>query len=308
MPVRKILVQIGVPVASYYRYRRQPEPVPRKLRGKRVPPATPLERQLVCEHAVSQPHTGYKRLADRLANDAIVGPYRYQVLEILHEEGLVKEPPARDPTLNRPAPPDGPNQIWHIDLMYVRIFGRWMYLVDVIDAYSRYLVGWTLNRTMEAFTVTMTTLEALEHQGSPRVAIVRDRGSQFQSQEWQAFVRHHEIRDVRTRVSHPESSGVVARLRRPHRRAAQVWTEEWSIERACQEMETWARIYNWERPHGSLHGLPPAVYHYGEPEAALAQRQAYVRASAEARADYWRRNETIGGCQLEARGVCLTSF
>ena len=67
MPVRKILVQIGVPVASYYRYRRQPEPVPRKPRGKRV---TPLERQLVCEHAVSQPHTGYKRLADRLANDA----------------------------------------------------------------------------------------------------------------------------------------------------------------------------------------------------------------------------------------------
>lgn len=294
MPVRKILEQIGVPVASYYRYRRKPAPTPRKPRGRRVPPPTPPERQLVCEHAVAYTYTGYKRLGDRLANDEIVGLKRYQVLDVLREEGLVKPAPPRDPTLNRPAPADRPNQIWHIDLMYVRMQGRWMYLVDVIDAYSRFLVAWTLNPTMEDFTVTMTTQVALEQQGFPKVAIVRDRGSQFQSKEWKAFVRFHEIRDVRTRVSHPESNGLIERLHRTHRREALVCTDDWSVERANQEMHDWARIYNWERPHGSLQGLPPVVYHYGEPDAALAQREAYVRASVEARTDYWRRNETTG--------------
>lgn len=295
MPVRRILEQIGVPPASYYRYRRKAEPTLRGPRGKRVPAPTPDERRLVCEHASKEPFTGYKRLGDRLANDEIVGLKRYQILDVLREEGLVKPAPPRDPTLNRPTPADRPNQIWHIDLMYVRIFGRWMYLVDVIDAYSRYLVGWTLNPTMEDFTVTMTTLEALERQGFPKVAIVRDRGSQFQSKEWKAFVRQHEIRDVRTRVSHPESNGLIERLHRTHRREALVCTEDWSCERACKEMDDWARIYNWERPHGSLNGLPPAVHHYGEPDAALAQREAYVRASAEARSDYWRRQGHTDG-------------
>lgn len=292
--MRRILEQIGVPPASYYRYRRKAEPTPRIPRGRRVPAPTPEERRLVCEHALAYTHTGYKRLGDRLANDEIVGLKRYQVLDVLRQEGLVKPAPPRDPTLNRPAPADRPNLIWHIDLMYVRIFGRWMYLVDVIDAYSRYLVSWTLNHTMEDFTVTLTTLEALEQQDFPKVTIVRDRGSQFQSKEWQAFVRQHEIRDVRTRVSHPESNGLIERLHRTHRREALVCTEGWSCERACREMDGWARIYNWERPHGSLNGLPPVAFHYGDPEAALAQREAYVRASAEARADYWRRNETTG--------------
>ena len=55
-----------------------------------------------------------------------------------------------------------PNQVWHMDLMYLYVRPRWYYLVDVLDAHSRFLVHWTLNTTMLADTVTLTMQTTLD--------------------------------------------------------------------------------------------------------------------------------------------------
>ena len=104
--------------------------------------------------------------------------------------------------------------------MYLFVRPRWYYLVDVLDAYSRFLVHWTLNTTMLADTVTMTMQTALESlsgrlPGEPR--IVHDHGVQFLSQEWRSFVEGAGVTDIKTRVAHPESNGWLERLHRTHR-------------------------------------------------------------------------------------------
>ena len=76
--------------------------------------------------------------------------------------------------------------------MYLYINPRWYYLVDIIDDYSRFLVNWSLNLTMESETVTMTVQESLDKledriEGEPRV--IHDHGSQFISHEWHNFVK-----------------------------------------------------------------------------------------------------------------------
>jgi len=42
-----------------------------------------------------------------------------------------------------------PNQVWGIDITYIRLTGGWMYLVAVLDWYSRYVISWELDQTLE---------------------------------------------------------------------------------------------------------------------------------------------------------------
>jgi len=125
----------------------------------------------------------------------------------------------------------------------------------------------------------------------PKPAIVHDHGSQFVSKDWRIFAEFHGLLDIRTRVAHPQSNGRVERLHRTHREEGLAASGEWTIEQARKELESWASHYNNIRSHSALMGLPPVVYYLGDPEAALAQREHYVQAAAEARADYWRHQD-----------------
>ncbi len=126
-------------------------------------------------------------------------------------------------TLNRPPEPDHPDELWHVDLMYLYISPRWYYLVDIINGYSRFMVNWSLNLTMESETVTMTVQDALEKLGDRRKVPrsrrpdIHDHGSQFISHEWRNFVKGAGITDIKTRIAHPESNGRLEHLHRTHR-------------------------------------------------------------------------------------------
>src|SRR5690348_4175144 len=54
-----------------------------------------------------------------------------------------------------------PNHIWGIDITYIRLSGGWMYLVAILDWYSRYVVSWQLDQTLEMPFVLSTVEEAL---------------------------------------------------------------------------------------------------------------------------------------------------
>ena len=291
--VKRATQELGLSRSSYYRYRKAAAPKVRSPRRK-VAKLLPSERKAVRDTALLHPLTGYKRLTFLLQNEGIAGVRAHQVRTLLKEEGLLgSRAPLSCLTLKRPKAPERPNQIWHIDLMYVRVERTWYYLVDILDAYSRYLVHWTLNPTMLSHTVTLTVQGALEKwKPSEPPGIVHDSGTQFLSREWRDFASHHGMPSIRTRIAHPESNGLLERLHRTHRREALAETEDWSLERAKSEMADWTDVYNRRRPHLALQGLPPIVYYLGEPEAALAQREHFVENAARARKAYWSQVNT----------------
>jgi transposase InsO family protein len=246
---------------------------------------------MVRETARLNPLVGYKRLTDLLQNEFAAGLRAHQVYTLLKEEGLLGPCAIRvTGSLRRPALPDAPNQTWHIDLMYLRVNWRWFYLVDIIDAYSRYLVHWTLNPTMESHSVTMTVQEALEKWNlvGNGPSMVHDSGCQFLSKEWKDLVSHHGMPSIRTRIHHPESNGLIERLHRTHRAEALQETEDLSYTQAQEKIAQWAASYNNARPHSALRGLQPVVYYLGDPEAAIAQREHFVQEAAATRANYWQ--------------------
>jgi putative transposase len=294
--VDRILAQLGFPSATYYRWQRRKEEgtlvdtvaVPRR----RVPLPTPEEVDAVCGCALIHPLTGYKRLTWLMVDEDLVCLRPWQVHTILKERHLLRcGPRSVLEALKRPPEPDHPDQVWHVDLMYVYIGPRWYYLVDVLDGYSRFLVNWSLNLTMTADTVTMTVQEALEglsHRGPGEPKIVHDRGGQFLGAEWRRFVEGSGVTDIKTRGRHPESNGRLERLHRTHREEGLQEELLTDYHRALELMGGWSDFYNNIRPHSALKYLCPVDYYRGNPEARLAERQMKLAQALEAREQYWQ--------------------
>ena len=178
-----------------------------------------------------------------------------------------------DEALKRPAEPDHPDQVWHVDLMYVYIVPRWYYLVDILDGYSRYIVGWSLNLTMAADTVTLTVQQALNRlvcrrRDEPK--LVHDHGDQFISNEWRTFIQSAGVTDIQTRVAHPESNGRVERLHRTHREEELLPEILTDYYQAQDGMAKWVDYYNHRRPHWAIQYLCPIDYYRVDPAARLA--------------------------------------
>jgi len=294
-PVEEILAQLELPVATYYRWKHRAREG--RLADRVVVPRrqallpTPEEVAAVCEFARAHPQMGYKRLTWQMVDQDVVYLRPYQVYRILQEHDLLCRrrvpPPA---PLKRPREPDHPDEVWHIDLMYLYIPPRWYYLVDILDGYSRFLVHWRLNLTMHAETVTLTVQEALERvperrPGEPK--LVHDWGSQFLSAEWRAFVAGAGVTDIKTRVAHPESNGRLERLHRTHREEGLTEEDLSAYHKALDAMAHWSDYYNYERPHSALKYLCPIDYYRGDPEARLAERERKLAQALETRSAYW---------------------
>lgn len=300
-PVQEVLDQIGMPSATYYRWHEREQEgrlddrivVPRR---QAILP-TPAEEVAVRDFALAHPATGYKRLTWMMIDEDQVYLRPYQVYRILGAHDLLaRRPSAKTETLRRPPAPNHADEVWHIDLMYLYIRPRWYYLVDIVDGYSRYLVHWSLNLTMHADTVTLTTQEALDQlpsrrPGEPRV--VHDHGSQFISAEWRDLVVAPGITDIFTRVEHPQSNGVVERLHRTHREEGLDDEALADYYRALGALVGWSDYYNHQRPHSALRYLRPVDYYRGDPEARLAERRQKLAQAVEARGTYWKEHSDV---------------
>lgn len=289
---RQILSAPGVAPTSFYRWRRQierPTPAERAVRPT-LPRPTPEEEVAVRTQALLHPRLGYKRLAWQMLDQDVVALRPYQVYTLLGQLNLiVRRPKEPDQALRRPEPPSRPDEVWHIDLMYVYLSDRWYYLIDIVDGYSRFLVHWSLNTTMLAETVTLTVQKALERLDPDPVEppkLIHDHGSQFVSAEWRSLIQASGITDIKTRVAHPQSNGVVERLHRTHREEASLDADA-GYHAALEQFARWAQYYNHERPHSALRCLCPIDYYRGDPEARLAERRRKLTDAQAARAAYW---------------------
>lgn len=300
-PVQDILSQLALPAATYYRWRERAAEgrlgdqvvVPHR---QAIPP-TPEEVIAACGFALDHPAVGYKRLTWMMVDEDVAYLRPYQVYRVLVAQNLLarRPTPVMEP-LRRPSPPDHPDQVWHIDLMYLYIRPRWYYLVDIVDGYSRYLVHWGLNLTMYADTVTFTVQEALDglpgrRSGEPQ--LVHDHGSQFISGEWRQFVTAVGVTDIFTRAAHPQSNGVVERLHRTHREEGLHDESLADYYHALDAMAGWSDFYNHQRPHSALGYLRPVDYYRGDPATRRAERQQKLAQAVEARKAYWKEHSDV---------------
>jgi putative transposase len=203
------------------------------------------------------------------------------VYRILLDEDLLYRWKRSSSTGERPPEPTKPNERWHTDIMYLRIRDTWYFLVNVLDAYSRYVVHWELLSTMQANDVRLVIQQALEKTGA-KPEIVTDNGSQFTAKDFKQLVRQFDLEHIRIRTYHPESNGRVERLHRSTREA--LGDQELNdLGRARVILGRWVKHYNENRLHASLHYLPPEEYYSGTPEVRIEERKEKLEKGRERR-------------------------
>ena len=119
------------------------------------------------------------------------------------------------PNLARGMTLSGLDQLWVADITYVRLLTEFVYLAVILDAFSRRVIGWALERTMD----DELTLQAL------RMALARrklaaglvhhsDRGVQYASRDYTALLTEHGIRVSMSRRGNPYDNAVAESRRR----------------------------------------------------------------------------------------------
>jgi len=86
-----------------------------------------------------------------------------------------------------------PNQVWSTDITYIPMPNGYMYLMAIIDLFSRYVIHWSLSNTMDANWCATNFLEAIENKVHPEI-INTDQGSQFTSNEFTEAVLGNEVK------------------------------------------------------------------------------------------------------------------
>jgi transposase InsO family protein len=250
-----------------------------RLADSVVVPRSPLtvlpeEVKSAVEYAKTHPREGYRRLAWMMVDDDIAYLAPTTVYRILDRHDLLYRWKRPEPGLGRKVPvATYPDQVWHVDLMYLWVKGRWYFLVTVLDSYSRYVIHWELALSMLASEVADIIATALEKVPGKRPRIVRDNGSQFVSKEWREIIRHFEVEEIPIRVRHPESNGRIERYHRSVREEAFGDDEKEDYYQARDLLDRWVKYYNHERLHSALNYLRPVDYYMGNPEVLMAERK-----------------------------------
>ena len=153
-----------------------------------------------------------------------------------------------------------PNQVWSIDITYIKMKRSHMYLTAIIDWYSRKIVGWKLSDTLETSSVLTTVREAVEHNGVPAI-INSDQGSQFTSEDYKALLKSLHIRQSMDGKSRWADNVMIERWFRSLK-TEKIYIEECSNERELRVcIREYVNQYNNVRPHGALdYATPTSVY------------------------------------------------
>lgn len=150
-----------------------------------------------------------------------------------------------------------PNQVWAMDISYIPMRYGFMYLLAIIDIYSRYIVGWSLSNTMEADWIVTTTKQTIEEHSLPGI-INTDQGSQFTSEEYIGYVKS--LKTVRISMDGKGRATDNAFIERFFRT---IKYDKLYLEPAVDGTHLWQQCqqfidyYNNKRIHSSIGNIPP---------------------------------------------------
>ncbi len=165
-------------------------------------PRPPSAEEVRLKHRIDEVYTqspfyGARKIAAQLQREGM-GINRKTVGRYMSEMGIAAVYPG--PNLSKRNQKEGvypyllrhiasayPNHIWGIDITYIRLRGGWMYLVAMLDWFSRYVISWELDQTLE-LPFVLTTVQRALGQAVPLICN-SDQGSHFTSPQYLALLQ-----------------------------------------------------------------------------------------------------------------------
>jgi putative transposase len=261
--------------------------------------STPDEQKAVVEFKKENMCIGYVRLAwmmiDR--NIAFLSPssvYRILVNAALNNKWTK---PAGEPKKVGFDQPERVHEHWHTDISYIHFQGIFVYLICVLDGFSRAILSWDIRTSMESLDVQIVLWRACtkwlnaDNHHNPR--LITDNGSQFLTSEFKATLKEFSMTNVKTSVNHPQSNGKLERFHGTIKSEAIRDMPKFSLEQVKKEVEEWIRFYNHERLHSALDYVAPMDVMEGRKDSILSERKRKLLEGKQMRKEYSIKAKTI---------------
>ena len=165
------------------------------------------------------------------------------------------------------------DQLWISDITYIRLREEFVFLAVILDAYSRRVIGWALDRTLEdELTLAALRMALARRLVEPGLVHHSDRGSQYASGDYTDLLKQHGITISMSRKGNPwdnaacESFMKTLKYEEVHRNEYRDLAEARSAIGEFLE-----KVYNHKRLHSALGYLPPAEFERNHQEAAARQ-------------------------------------
>jgi putative transposase len=155
-----------------------------------------------------------------------------------------------------------PNHIWGTDITYIRLREGWLYLIAIIDWYSRYIVGWELDQSLEIGFVLRTVEQALG-KACP-VIFNSDQGSHFTSPKYTELVLAAGAQVSMDGRGRAIDNIFTERFWRSIKQENVYLRDYESPKEARAGIGEYIEFYNWRRLHQSLGYYTPARVYQGE--------------------------------------------
>jgi putative transposase len=151
------------------------------------------------------------------------------------------------------------NQVWSTDITYIRMAQGFVYLVAVMDWFSRYVLSWSLSLTLE-LDFCVEALRSALRRGQPEI-FNSDQGSQFTSEKFTAELAAKDIAISMDGRGRCMDNIFIERLWRSLKYEEVYLKDYASVAEARAGIERYLRFYNQERLHQSLdYRTPAAIY------------------------------------------------
>ena len=169
------------------------------------------------------------------------------------------------PYLLRELKIERPNQVWCVDITYIPMRRGFLYLVAIMDWYSRKVLSWRLSNSMDAGFCVDALKEALAKYGKPEI-MNTDQGSQFTGSDWIQALKDGNVKISMDGRGRWIDNRMIERLWRSLKYECIYLNAFETGSEARKGIGEWLAYYNTERPH-STHGiLTPQEAYEGKTE------------------------------------------
>ena len=225
--------------------------------------------RLIDEQYTRAPFYGSRKMTKWLVSEgyAVNRKRISRLMEVMEIEAVYPKPKLSRPGeghkiypyLLRDVTVERVNQVWSTDITYIRMAQGFVYLVAVMDWFSRYVLSWSLSLTME-IDFCREALRSALRRGRPEI-FNSDQGSQFTSEKFTAELASKKIAISMDGRGRCMDNIFIERLWRSLKYEEVYLREYASVTEARTGIERYFRFYNQERIHQSLnYRTPAAIY------------------------------------------------
>jgi putative transposase len=257
LSIKKQCELLGISRSAYY-YKPEPAVDGNEIRILKA----------IMEELRLHPYYGYRKIAVALKD---CGVTRKQVRLIMRKAGLRAIYPGKRlsipsrlhekyPYLLRDKEIWLSNQVWATDITYIKLSGGHVYLVAIMDLFSRKVLSWKLSNTLDTEFCISALDEAIMRYGIPAI-FNTDQGSQFTSEAFTEKLKSHKIRISMDGKGRALDNIYVERLWRSLKYEEIYLNEYRSMEDLKTALKKYFNFYNTERFHQSLdYATPDEMY------------------------------------------------